>query len=63
MPKVVSEERKRRSRGAMVLLFASLAILSSITRLHGTPAFLTGVSGAVMVVVGIVLIAKKPTSS
>ena len=53
------EQRKKRTRAALVLLFASLAILASITRLHGTPAFLSGVAGGLLIVVGIVLMAKK----
>lgn len=53
------EQSKKRRRAALVLLFASLAILTSITRLHGTPAFISGFAGGVLLVFGIFLIAKK----
>lgn len=53
------EQSKKRTRAALVLLFASLAILASITRLHSTPAFISGFAGGVLLVLGIFLIAKK----
>jgi hypothetical protein len=56
---VVRENQKKPSPGAIVLLFASLAILASISRLHGRPAFVAGVGGGLLVVIGIYMIAKK----
>lgn len=56
---IVAKEQETRKRGTLVLLFASLAILASISRLHSTPAFLAGAAGGVLLVVGIFLIAKK----
>jgi hypothetical protein len=57
--RLVSKDGKKRTRGAMVLLFASLAILTSISRLHGRPAFVAGVGGGLFVIIGIYMIAKK----
>lgn len=53
------DEQKKRKQGTVVLLFASLAILTSISRLHSTPAFLAGAVGGVLLVVGIFLLARK----
>ncbi len=55
----MSKDEKKRMRGAMVLLFASLAILTSISRLHGRPAFVAGVGGGLFVIIGIYMIARK----
>lgn len=55
----MADQQTTRKRGTLVLLFASLAILASISRLHSTPAFLLGVGGVVLLVIGILLIAKK----
>jgi len=56
---MVVDEQKKRKQGTVVLLFASLAILTSISRLHSTPAFLAGAAGGVLLIVGIFLLARK----
>ena len=56
---MVVDEQKKRKQGTVVLLFASLAILTSISRLHSTPAFLAGAAGGVLLILGIFLLARK----
>lgn len=55
----MAAERKKGKQASVVLLFAALAILTSFTRLHSTPAFLAGAAGGALLVIGIFLVAKK----
>ncbi len=40
-------------------MLAVMAIAASVTRLHGTPALLSGVAGGLLLVLGIMLLVKK----
>jgi hypothetical protein len=51
--------RKRKSLAAILIMLAAISISASFTRLHGTPALLSGAAGGVLLVIGIAQLLKK----
>ncbi len=51
--------RKRKPLAAILIMLAIMSIAASATRLHGTPAILSGAAGGVLLVLGIVQLLKK----
>ncbi len=51
--------RKRKSLAAILIMLAVISIAASATRLHGTPAILSGAAGGILLVLGIVQLLKK----
>lgn len=56
--KMVSS-RRNRARGAVAVLFAVIAVNRAVLWGRGTPAFVVGVAGAVLLVLGIFLLFRK----
>jgi hypothetical protein len=54
----MSNKESNYLRGGGLLLFGALAGLNAV-RLHGTPAFLSGLAGGVLLVLGIARLARK----
>ena len=51
--------RKRGSLAAILIMLAVISVTASATRLHGTPAILSGAAGGVLLVLGLVQLVKK----
>lgn len=51
--------RQNRARGAVAVLFAVIAVNRAILWGRGTPAFVAGVAGSVLLVLGILLLFRK----
>ncbi|HVS89150.1 MAG TPA: hypothetical protein VHF01_13145 [Candidatus Acidoferrum sp.] len=51
--------RRNRARGTIAVLFAVIAVSRAIRWGHGTPAFVAGVAGGILLVLGVVLLFRK----
>jgi hypothetical protein len=51
--------RRNRARGAVAVVFAVIAVNRAVLWGRGTPAFVVGVAGGVLLVLGIVLLFRK----
>lgn len=51
--------RQNRMRGAIAILFAALAVSRAILRGRGTPAFVAGTAGGILLVLGIYFLFRK----
>ena len=55
----MESSRRDRTRGAIAILFAVTAVSRAIRWGRGTPAFVAGVAGGVLLVLGIFLLFRK----
>jgi hypothetical protein len=55
---MVSSQRNR-ARGAVAILFAVIAVNRAVLWGRGTPAFVVGVAGSLLLVLGIFLLFRK----
>jgi hypothetical protein len=55
----MESSRRGRARGAIAVLFAVIAISRAIRWGRGTPAFVAGVAGGILLVLGVVLLFRK----
>jgi hypothetical protein len=51
--------RQNRTRGGIAILFAAIAVSRAIRWGRGTPAFVAGIAGGILLVLGIIFLLRK----